>query len=284
MSPSNSEPATESRSGDADESVPPWPERDPEIAAHDTTDEAEDAELADEEAEAAAATDEAEATGAEATLPPPDREPIPLPGPDPAPPPEPDPEPGLVAQDEGSPDLELPPHEQPEVLDATVDDVEVDVEVDLETADDEYLDDLVGAEDDDLDRADADVALTAGPAAVADDETETGSGGEPDLDAWERAAPGPPLATEGRPLLADAGVWEGRWTSVQAGFVDDPGQAIQQADRLVTEAMEELARVLLAKRETLQERWRTADPPPDTEQLRVTVQGYRALLFGLLST
>jgi hypothetical protein len=98
------------------------------------------------------------------------------------------------------------------------------------------------------------------------------------------AGEAPLLTTEGRPLLTDAGVWEERWTGIQVAFVDDPGLSIEQADRIVTEATEDLAKILLAHRETLQARWRDGDQPPDTEQLRLTFQGYRALLFGLLST
>ena len=38
------------------------------------------------------------------------------------------------------------------------------------------------------------------------------------------------------------------------------------------------------RREALQDRWRAGGGTlPDTEELRVTIQGYRALLFGLLT-
>jgi hypothetical protein len=39
----------------------------------------------------------------------------------------------------------------------------------------------------------------------------------------------------------------------------------------------------LARREDLRARWRDDDQPADTEQLRLTFQAYRAVLFGLLS-
>jgi hypothetical protein len=194
------------------------------------------------------------------------------------------------------PDLELALHEEPEVDVATVDDVDVqldsattDVEAEddsaegtegaeghaaVEPGDDEYLDDLDGADDEE-------VAVMAGMATL--DETDDGDlvrDDQPPPEVAEAVA----LVADSRPLLPDAGMWEQRWSDVQAAFVDDPGMSIQNADRLVTEAMEDLAKILLARRDTLQSRWRDPDDPPDTEQLRLTVQGYRALLFGLLST
>ena len=47
--------------------------------------------------------------------------------------------------------------------------------------------------------------------------------------------------------------------------------------------MEELAKNLVSHRDSLQAQWRQGDDV-DTEQLRVVFQGYRAFLFGLVST
>ena len=91
------------------------------------------------------------------------------------------------------------------------------------------------------------------------------------------------VATEGRPFLNDADVFEERWNAIQTSFVDGPRPAVQSADRLVTEAMEELAKNLVSHRDSLQAQWRQGDDV-DTEQLRVVFQGYRAFLVGLLST
>jgi hypothetical protein len=91
------------------------------------------------------------------------------------------------------------------------------------------------------------------------------------------------VATEGRPFLNDADVFEERWNAIQTSFVDGPRPAVQRADRLVTEAMEELAKNLVSHRDSLQAQWRQGDDV-DTEQLRVVFQAYRAFLFGLLST
>jgi hypothetical protein len=88
-------------------------------------------------------------------------------------------------------------------------------------------------------------------------------------------------ATEDRPFLSDGGVFEERWNAIQIGFVDDPREAVQSADHLVTEAIDDLAKILVNQRELLQAQW---GDDVDTEQLRVVFRDYRALLLGLLHT
>jgi hypothetical protein len=153
-------------------------------------------------------------------------------------------------------DVDLVLHETPELEVARVDD----------PVDDTYLDDLdeAGAGADFDDESTGMVPVQVGP------EEQVGPGGQ--------------VVPESGPLLSDAGLWEQRWSDVQASFVDDPGTSIHDADVLVTQAMEDLAKALIARRDTLQSRWRSTEAPPDTEELRLTIQGYRALLFGLLST
>lgn len=90
-------------------------------------------------------------------------------------------------------------------------------------------------------------------------------------------------ATEGRPYLSDGGVFEERWNAIQIGFVDDPRSAVESADHLVTEAIDDLAKILVNQRELLQAQWRQ-DDHVDTEQLRVVFRDYRALLLGLVHT
>lgn len=85
----------------------------------------------------------------------------------------------------------------------------------------------------------------------------------------------------GRPYLRDGGVFEERWTAIQTGFVDDPRLAVESADHLITEAIDDLAKILAGHRETLQAQWRD---DVDTEQLRVVFRDYRAYLLGLLHT
>jgi len=257
VNPRNSEPMTEARDADADpddgEEIPPWPERGPEIAD---------------------------------TVPPdPESDPIPLPGPDPAPEPapvplpEPDPAPDPIPQPGPDPVPEPGPVASSVLQDDGTDEGSADLDdlVEVDEVDDGEVDgeDDLADGDDGHERPQLELLVHEEPelaVATVDDDV--------DVDVELEVDP-----AVGRPLLTDAGVWEERWAVVQAGFVDDPGLSIHQADRLVTDAMEEVARLLLARREALQDRWRTGagEPPPDTEKLRITVQGYRALLFGLLS-
>lgn len=70
-----------------------------------------------------------------------------------------------------------------------------------------------------------------------------------------------------------------RWGDIQTGFVDDPAQAVRDADHLVADVMEHLATTSAAERGRLEERWSQGDE--DTEHLRMALQRYRQL-FGLL--
>jgi hypothetical protein len=71
-----------------------------------------------------------------------------------------------------------------------------------------------------------------------------------------------------------------RWKDVQTGFVDEPRQAVEQADQLVAEVIEYLAQTFLDERGRLEEQWSRDDA--DTEQLRVALRGYRMLFSGLV--
>src|SRR5215216_5489061 len=59
------------------------------------------------------------------------------------------------------------------------------------------------------------------------------------------------------PLLGTdeaAGLRE-RWQSIQVGFVDEPRQAVEEADSLVTELMQRLAQTFHQERENLEGQW-----------------------------
>jgi hypothetical protein len=71
-----------------------------------------------------------------------------------------------------------------------------------------------------------------------------------------------------------------RWRELQAGFVDDPAQAVRGADDLVDEIMRELAE----HKEHLAGRWRDqSDGSVGTEELRVVIREYRAFFDRLLN-
>src|SRR5690348_12463375 len=86
------------------------------------------------------------------------------------------------------------------------------------------------------------------------------------------------------PLLAGDVVNElrNRWTDIQAGFVDEPRRAVEQADSLVAEAIKRLAETFANERNTLEGQWdRGGDV--STEDLRQALQRYRSFFSRLLS-
>ena len=73
-----------------------------------------------------------------------------------------------------------------------------------------------------------------------------------------------------------------RWQEIQAGFVDEPRRAVQDADALVVDMMDRLARMLAAERDQIESRGSTGGDP-STEDLRQGLRRYRALFERLLA-
>jgi hypothetical protein len=88
-----------------------------------------------------------------------------------------------------------------------------------------------------------------------------------------------------QPLLApgDAERFQARWTDVQNGFVDAPRRAVEDADNLVAELMQHLARTFADERARLEGQWDRGDEV-STDELRVAFQRYRVFFGRLLST
>ena len=112
----------------------------------------------------------------------------------------------------------------------------------------------------------------------------------------ERASKDEPLAEHARgdaPLveevhepagLASAGDQERfvtRWQEIQAGFVDEPRRAVQDADALVVDMMDRLARMLASEREQLESLGETGKV--STEDLRQGLRRYHTLFERLLA-
>lgn len=74
-----------------------------------------------------------------------------------------------------------------------------------------------------------------------------------------------------------------RWNDVQAGFVDDPQNSVQQAHGLVTQLVDELVQTFTQERSSLENQWRGGGAA-DTEQLRVALQRYRSFFNRLLQS
>lgn len=110
------------------------------------------------------------------------------------------------------------------------------------------------------------------------------------LSATERAeSRSDPIKEQSRqsastPLLPDAEVGEmrSRWDSIQAGFVDEPRRAVEDADALVATAMKRLAETFASERSELEKQWDRGDDV-STEDLRLALQRYRAFFGRLLS-
>ena len=73
-----------------------------------------------------------------------------------------------------------------------------------------------------------------------------------------------------------------RWESVQTTFVDDPRNAVENADALVAELMQRLADGFARERERLEGQWSRGEDV-STEDLRVVLQRYRSFFRRLLS-
>ena len=75
---------------------------------------------------------------------------------------------------------------------------------------------------------------------------------------------------------------QARWRELQTAFVDDPEEAVQQADALVGEVVDALTSSLSSRTGELRERWKDSGGT-DTEQLRLALRDYRVVLERLLT-
>jgi hypothetical protein len=93
----------------------------------------------------------------------------------------------------------------------------------------------------------------------------------------------PSAATQTRngSLLRDPEDLRKRWESVQVGFVDNPREAVGEAENLVSSAIGEIAGQFRQQRERLEASW-DQGRDPSTDDLRVVFQGYRDFFGRLL--
>ena len=105
----------------------------------------------------------------------------------------------------------------------------------------------------------------------------------------EKAEPVSPRPTNGSatngsettPQPARAEDLRARWAGIQAGFVDEPRVAVQQADELVAAAVKRMEEGIAQQRNALGRQW--DGDGASTEDLRVTLRKYRAFFEGLLT-
>jgi hypothetical protein len=99
------------------------------------------------------------------------------------------------------------------------------------------------------------------------------------------ASPSESDSGEGRaPLLAaeEAERFRQRWEDLQAGFVDQPRQMVEQADELVGDLIQQLTVGFSDKRSKLEAQWDKGDEV-STEELRVALTRYRSFFNRILS-
>jgi hypothetical protein len=73
-----------------------------------------------------------------------------------------------------------------------------------------------------------------------------------------------------------------RWKDIQAEFVDEPRTAVHDADALVADLMQRLARMFASEREQLESRWACGNDV-STEDLRRGLRRYRSFFERLLA-
>jgi hypothetical protein len=103
----------------------------------------------------------------------------------------------------------------------------------------------------------------------------TPSGPDPGETHWE---------TNDTPLFSteETRDFRSRWNAIQVGFVDEPRQAVQQADNLVAAAIQRLAQVFAEEKSKLESQFKQGDNV-STEDLRLALQHYRSFFSRLLS-
>jgi len=130
--------------------------------------------------------------------------------------------------------------------------------------------------------------VTAGDASGEGPDVTAGeaSGEGPDVTAGEDSA-GAAAAVEDsspddRALTSAAAMdFKARWETIQQGFVDDPRNAVTDADGLVSDLLKTLATTFEEQRRRLESQW--SDGEPSTEELRGALRRYRDFFERLLT-
>ena len=119
----------------------------------------------------------------------------------------------------------------------------------------------------------------ASPRVMRHPGTPTAAPRTPPASGSDAADPGP------RASLLEDGELQSitmRWKDIQAEFVDEPEQAVQQADALVAELMQRLAAMFASERAGLEKRWAGGNQV-STEDLRQGLRRYRSFFERLLA-
>ncbi|MGY4099597.1 hypothetical protein ACW2Q0_08555 [Nocardia sp. R16R-3T] len=126
-----------------------------------------------------------------------------------------------------------------------------------------------------------DSAASYGPSPLSESDMNEAAAGEP-ADATETADE---REIGDQPLFgaADRERLRGAWRQLQGSFVDNPHEAVTQADDLVMATVQQLSATLAERKQSLERLWsRTEDG--DTEDLRLALRSYRAFFEQLVGT
>jgi hypothetical protein len=123
----------------------------------------------------------------------------------------------------------------------------------------------------------SDLAAAEAKNAIAEAERERGQESRRDAPTTTTDEPAAPLFVN-----EDADAYRARWSGIQAGFVDEPRHAVEEADALVAETMRRLAEVFADERRSLEAQWERTDRV-STEDLRLAMRRYRSFFERLLS-
>ena len=126
----------------------------------------------------------------------------------------------------------------------------------------------------------SDIDQTGGEPVAQRPDLSVVQGGEPSGTTDRAQVSG----VDSQPLLpADQATgFRERWQDIQVSFVDEPRQAVEQADLLVADLLQRLAASFSDERKRLEGQWdRGGDV--STEDLRVALQRYRSFFDRLLA-
>src|ERR1700680_604565 len=99
-----------------------------------------------------------------------------------------------------------------------------------------------------------------------------------------QAVPAPLTAREATPLFPEDELhnFRARWDQVQTSFLDEPRQAVEQADTLVANVVKRIAEKFATERGKLENQWAKGDSV-NTEDLRQSLKRYRSFFDRLLA-
>ncbi|MBV9808472.1 MAG: hypothetical protein JO286_14895 [Solirubrobacterales bacterium] len=124
----------------------------------------------------------------------------------------------------------------------------------------------------------------AGAGAVGAGTARAGAVGADTAGAGAAGGTAADSAGDSAPLLSAeaSSSFQRRWEEVQTRFVDEPRGAVEEADGLVANLMQQLAEGFAQERERLEGQWDRGEDI-STEDLRVALQRYRSFFQRLLS-